>query len=160
MVDMAISTARDTLRARKRLAPVCLLFNEHIRTLTVLGLPTLGDDKVQATVAMQVMARQIKATDAIIICEGWMVVMNRPPGFKNPVSFKDAQRQAEKLTLVPPSQHPDRLEAVMFTVQSREGRWSGHARMLRTGNQVTFKNVEWAGGQVGRFDNVLPPTRN
>lgn len=160
IVDCAVNTARGNLAEYGQLLPVCLLFNQDVRRMQVLGLPELGDKKSAALLAMRTMAGSFRATDAIIISEGWLLECTKPAAVAAPVDFADLQRRAKEFSAVPPSEHPDRIEAVLFNVQSREGRWSGFAKMQREAGAVSLGSVAWSPAQVGRFDNVLPPFRN
>lgn len=140
--------ARNFLETTGVARPVAFICNIADEKIMPMPLDFDSDShKAASARTIRLAARALKADCIIFLSEGWGIEMTRSDNRFDRIS---------KSGIV--EDEPDRIEVVIFNIDTYEGTWTAMPKIVREeGKQPTFGEPEWLrmSGE-GRFVGMLP----
>lgn len=154
LVDSLIGTARGLLEDGKSLQAFAFVGNPGTRAILPVGIDTSSvEAKERSAMAIKAAAEQVQADFVFTVIEVWGLPPDKLP---------QAEKIMEKYGSI--SACPFRVDAVSFTLETREGIWAAMLPLTPAGalsKRRTFGPVQllFADELRGRLVGLLPPAR-
>lgn len=154
LVDSLIGTARSLLEDGRSLQAFAFVGNPSTRAILPVGIDTSSvEPKERSALAIKAAAEQVQADFVFTVIEAWGLPPDKLP---------KAQEILDEYGSI--SACPFRVDAVSFTLETREGTWAAMLPLKPVGASTkrrTFGPVQllFADELRGRLMGLLPPER-